>query len=243
MTFMSSDSADHSNSRPHQRRQRYSGSHPRRFEHRYKEHAPQAYPGIVEQVRARGGTPAGTHIPVLVDEIMAALRPAPGEFVADCTLGYGGHTEVFLDRIAPTGRIWAFDVDAASMQRTKERLAQKAGDRICYCRSNFAGIGKVLGEMDAASASGGIHGFDVILADLGVSSMQVDMPDRGFSYKFDGPLDMRMDDRIPRSAADLLMTLSPEQIARALDEFADEQDAVAIAQQIVRMRSLNHVFF
>ncbi|MCL2329724.1 MAG: 16S rRNA (cytosine(1402)-N(4))-methyltransferase RsmH [Phycisphaerae bacterium] len=231
---MSSDSADHSHSqhnsdRPHRRRQRYSGSHPRRFEHRYKEHAPQAYPGIVEQVRARGGTPAGTHIPVLVDEIMAALRPAPGELVADCTLGYGGHTEVFLDRIAPTGRVWAFDVDAASMQRTKERLAPKAGDRIRYHRSNFAGIGKVLGEA-------GIDGFDVILADLGVSSMQVDMPDRGFSYKFDGPLDMRMDDRIPRSAADLLMTLSTEQIAQALDEFADEPDAIGIAQQIVQSR-------
>lgn len=214
--------------RAHRRRDRYPGTHPRRFEQRYKELDADAYPGITEQVKARGGTPAGTHLPVLVEEIMAALNPAEGEVVADCTLGYGGHTEAFLNRIGLSGRVHAFDVDATEMQRTKERLAAY-GDRVSYHRSNFAGIGKIMAEI-------GIDGYDVILADIGVSSMQVDNPERGFSYKYDGPLDMRMDARITRSAADLLMQLSADQIAQALVDLADEPDAAAISWAIVQSR-------
>lgn len=213
---------------PRKRRERYSGTHPRRFEQRYKELASEAYPGIADEVRARGGTPAGTHIPVLLDEVMNVLQPMEGELVADCTLGHGGHTEAFLQRIGPTGRVHAFDVDAAEMERTRKRL-ESWGERVSFHHSNFAGIGKVL-------AGAGIDGYDIILADLGVSSMQVDNPSRGFSYKADGPLDMRMDDRIRRSAADLLMQLSAEQIAQAVADYADEPDAQAIARAIVQTR-------
>ncbi len=214
---------------PHRRRPRYSGTHPRKFEHRYKEFAPERYPEIVDEVRDRGGTLAGTHVPVLVEEIMAALRPEPGQLVADCTLGYGGHTEAFLKRIEPDGQIFAFDVDAREMEKTRQRLAAY-GERVHYYRRNFAGIPKVLNEAR-------IDGFDIIFADLGVSSMQVDNPRRGFSYKFDGPLDMRMDDRIPQTAADLLMSLSEREISEALEALADEPDHRAIARLIVKKRA------
>jgi 16S rRNA (cytosine1402-N4)-methyltransferase len=219
---------DGSTSPQHRRRRRYPGTHPRKFEHRYKEHSTERYPEIVQQVRERGGTPAGTHIPVLLPEIMDALRPAPGEVVADCTLGYGGHATEFLARTAPNGRVLGFDVDGREMERTRERLAEY-GDRLSCHRSNFAGIAKVMG-------AAGVAGYDIIFADLGVSSMQVDNPARGFSYKYDGPLDMRMDDRLPRTAADLLATLTERQIADALEQLADEPQHRAIARLIVARR-------
>ncbi len=229
LVAMSPQDSKPSPDQPHRRRPRYSGTHPRKFEHRYKEFAPERYPEIVDEVRDRGGTLAGTHVPVLVEEIMAALQPAAGQLVADCTLGYGGHTEAFLKRIEPDGRVFAFDVDAREMEKTRQRLASY-GERVHYYRRNFAGIPKVLSEAH-------IDGFDIILADLGVSSMQVDNPRRGFSYKFDGPLDMRMDDRIPKNAADLLMTLSEREIADALENLADEPDHRAIARLIVKNRA------
>lgn len=159
---------------------------------------------------------------------MTALQPVAGEIVADCTLGYGGHAREVLARIGPSGRLFGFDLDAGELERTRERLAAWAG-QISLHRSNFAGIAKPL-------ASAGIEGYDIMLADLGVSSMQIDNPARGFSYKFEGPLDMRMDDRNPRTAADLLMTLSELEIARALDDYADEPDFRKIAREIVRSR-------
>lgn len=214
---------------PHRRRTRYPGTHPRRFEQRYKEHAAQDYPEIVQQVRDRGGTPAGTHVPVLVAEIMAALQPGPGESVADGTLGFGGHATEFLERTGPDGRLFGFDLDGRELERTRERLS-RFGERVSFHRSNFAGVAK-------AMAQAGIDGYDIIFADLGVSSMQVDNPMRGFSYKFDGPLDMRMDDRNPRSAADLLMTMPEQELAAALEELADEPHHRAIARAVVRNRA------
>ncbi|HPD30771.1 MAG TPA: 16S rRNA (cytosine(1402)-N(4))-methyltransferase RsmH [Phycisphaerae bacterium] len=212
---------------PYRRRARYSGTHPRRFEDRYKELNPQDYPGIHEHVRGRGHTPAGTHVPVMVDEVMACLRPMPGEVVADCTVGFGGHAREFLKRIGPNGRLLAFDVDERELERTRQRLAD-AGfvNNVRFHRSNFAGIGKTL-MMEQ------LDGYDVIFADLGVSSMQVDDPSRGFSYKHDGPLDMRMDQRIPRSAADWLSDLSEEELVAILRDLADEPDAEPIARQII----------
>jgi 16S rRNA (cytosine1402-N4)-methyltransferase len=169
----------------------------------------------------------------MVEEIVSALTPQPTEVIADCTLGYGGHTRAFLERTSPTGRVLAFDVDADEMQRTQERLAE-FGERVSFHRSNFAGLAKVM-------AGAGLAGYDVIFADLGVSSMQLDNPDRGFSYKFDGPLDMRMDSRIPKTAADLLMTMSESEIAEALETLADEPHHRAIARRIVQMRQTHPV--
>jgi 16S rRNA (cytosine1402-N4)-methyltransferase len=215
---------------PHKRRPRYPGKYPRQFEQRYKELSPEANPEIHAHVRAQGRTPAGTHVPVLVAEVMDALRPAPGETVVDCTVGYGGHALEFLRRIGPTGRLLGFDVDAENLERTRVRLAAAAGGAaILLRRGNFAGI-------DRALPAEHIDAANVILADLGVSSMQVDDPARGFSYKFDGPLDMRMDSRIPRTAADLLRGLSQEELAAALAELADEPKAVIISRRIAEER-------
>ncbi|NLE59747.1 MAG: 16S rRNA (cytosine(1402)-N(4))-methyltransferase RsmH [Planctomycetes bacterium] len=217
--------------RPRRRRPRYRGTHPRRFEHRYKELNPQEYPEIHEHVRARGHTPAGTHIPVLMNEVMACLRPMPGEIVADCTVGYGGHALEFLRRIGAEGRLLAFDVDERELERTRHRLAEAGfADNVRFHRSNFAGIGKALTTEQ-------LDGYDVIFADLGVSSMQVDDPARGFSYKHDGSLDMRMDKRIQRTAADWLRELSTDELAAVLHDLADEPDAERIARQIVEHRT------
>lgn len=220
---------------PHRRRPRYSGTHPRRFEDRYKELNPQDYPEIQEHIRSRGHTPAGTHVPVMVTEVMACLRPMPGEIVADCTVGYGGHATEFLRRIGPNGRLLAFDVDEHELGRTRHRLAE-AGfvNNVRFHRSNFAGIGKTL-MMEQ------LDGYDVIFADLGVSSMQVDDPSRGFSYKHDGPLDMRMDQRIRRTAADWLGELSEEELVAALRDLSDEPDAERIARQIIEYRAIEPI--
>ncbi|MEN6429028.1 MAG: 16S rRNA (cytosine(1402)-N(4))-methyltransferase RsmH [Phycisphaerales bacterium] len=212
------------------RRPRYSGTHPRDYSQKYKEHNPQTYPEIEAHVRAKGNTPAGTHIPILVEEVIECLRPAPGEIVVDCTVGYGGHAGEFLKHIGPSGRLIALDVDAIELQRTRERLS-RTDVPLSFHRSNFAGIGKVLQEEH-------LDGYDVIFADLGVSSMQIDNPDRGMSYKHEGPLDMRMDDRLPRTGADLLNTLSEEDLSKALWELADEPDHAQIARWIVAQRAL-----
>jgi 16S rRNA (cytosine1402-N4)-methyltransferase len=212
------------------RRKRYSGTHPRRFAQRYKELRPGAHPGIVEHVRARGQTPAGMHVPILAAEVVECLRPAPGETVVDCTLGYGGHAEQFLGRIGPTGLLVGMDVDGGQLRQTAGRLSATVGGRISAHQCNFAGIAKALAEAGAGRA-------DVIFADLGVSSMQIDDPARGFSYKHEGPLDMRMDDRGGATAADLIARLSEAKLAQALAELADEPDHARIARAIVQARA------
>lgn len=211
---------------PHRRRPRYAGTHPRRFSERYKERDAQTYPEMQAHLRERGRTPAGTHVPIMLAEVLHGLAPRPGEKVADVTLGYGGHGEAFLRAIGPTGRLVGLDVDGEQLESTGRRLAGLGGT-VSLHRSNYAGLAKVL-------AAEGIDGFDVVFADLGVSSMQLDDPERGFSYKHDGPLDMRMDHRLPRTAADVLAKMSSQELAAALAELADEEDAEAVAEAIVR---------
>ncbi|HRX83774.1 MAG TPA: 16S rRNA (cytosine(1402)-N(4))-methyltransferase RsmH [Phycisphaerae bacterium] len=205
---------------------RYSGTHPRRFVERYKELDPEAFPEMQAHVRRQGRTPAGSHVPVLLEEVLEHLAPAPGDVVVDCTLGHGGHAARLLERIGPEGRLIGLDIDRVQMQRTAQRLA---APNVAVRRSHFAGVAKVL-------AAEGLDGADVVLADLGVSSMQLDDPARGFSYKHDGPLDMRMDDRLPRTAADVLAALAGEELAAHLRELADEPHAERIARAIVRRR-------
>lgn len=216
------------------RRPRYSGTHPREFQERYKELNPERFPEMREHLRAQGRTPAGTHVPVMVQEVIAALDPRPGEIVADCTLGWGGHAEALLERIGPKGQFLGLDLDGEQLERTRQRLHEKRGASddegpLTFHRSHSAGLGKILRQLD-------LVGVDMVLADLGVSSMQVDDPSRGFSYKFDGPLDMRMDVRQPRTAAQLLATMSERELSSALAELADEPDHAVIARGIVRQR-------
>ena len=168
---------------PHQRRVRYAGTHPRRFEEKYKELDPTAHADELRKVLARGQTPAGMHRPICVGEILALLDPKPGEVGLDATLGFGGHAQALLARLAPGGRLFGVDVDPIELPRTEARLRGLGFDAsmLVLRRLNFAELPALLPD------AGG--GFDFVLADLGVSSMQIDNPARGFSFKADGPLD------------------------------------------------------
>jgi 16S rRNA (cytosine1402-N4)-methyltransferase len=212
----------------HRRRPRYRGTHPRRFDEKYKELAPEKYPELVAHVLSRGNTPAGQHVPIMVDEVLDALAPRAGERGVDATLGWGGHAQRLLERLAPGGTLLGLDADPIELPRTEARLRRLGHGETALLvrRSNFAGL-------RAAIDSVGWHeGADVILADLGVSSMQIDDPARGFTFGADGPLDMRMNPARGLSAADWLARISAADLARALDENADEPHAERIAEAL-----------
>ncbi len=216
------------------RRARYRGTHPRRFDEKYKEHAPERYPGLVEHVRGRGRTPAGQHVPIMVDEVLAALAPKPGERGVDGTLGFGGHAMRVLEALAPDGQLLGLDVDPVELPKTEARLRALGYDEsaLRVRRSNFAGLGKALGEL------GWSEGVDFFFVDLGVSSMQIDDPGRGFTFKADGPLDMRMNPSRGSSAAQWLGGVSVEKLSKVLTDFADEPHAQLLADVLVdRARS------
>jgi 16S rRNA (cytosine1402-N4)-methyltransferase len=212
---------------PHRRRPRYPGKNPRLFEHKYKELDPAHYPETVAKVFASGKTPAGSHVPVMVEEILEVLRPVPGNFAIDCTIGHGGHTRALLEKIAPGGHLLGLDVDPLEIARTEEQLRAEGfwSDVLSVKKSNFAGL-------PAALAAAGRSGADVILADLGVSSMQLDNPDRGFSTKTPGPLDMRMNPSRGISAAQWLQKISPEKLAATLTSNSDEPHAARLASSL-----------
>ena len=213
----------------HVRRRRYGGRNPRAFHDKYKELNPGQYGADVQKVLASGRTPAGMHLPIMAREVMACLRPAPGDVAVDCTLGWGGHAQAILERVQPGGRLIAIDVDPIELPRAEARLrALGYGPDVFAVReSNFAALPAVLAAESVTRA-------DVILADLGVSSMQFDNPDRGFSYKGVGPLDMRMNPRKGESAAKLIARSTEDDLARLLDENADEPHADLIARLLKR---------
>jgi len=209
------------------RRPRYPGRNPRAFHLRYKELQPERYAADVAKVLQAGKTPAGMHRPIMVDEIVAALAPRPGDVAVDCTLGFGGHARVLLDRVLPGGRVLGLDADPIELPRTEARLrAAGFGDEAFTAhRTNFAGVAGVLaGEGFAVS--------DVVLADLGVSSMPLDDPERGFTFKDDAPLDMRMNPTRGTSAAELIARTSVSGLAAMLTRNADEPLAEAIAARV-----------
>jgi 16S rRNA (cytosine1402-N4)-methyltransferase len=208
----------------HVRRKRYSGKNPRKLSEKYNELNPELYPEILQKVAASGKTPAGTHIPVLMEESLAALHLAPGMTGIDGTLGFGGHAREILSRILPGGKLIGLDVDPIEQPKTIERLRQAGFGEDCFeaVLSNYAGIGKVLGQR-------GISGVDFIFADLGCSSMQIDDPRRGFTFKTTGPLDMRMNPQRGISAAEFLQRCTVEELAEILRENADEPHAERIA--------------
>lgn len=208
----------------HQRRKRYAGKNPRKFSEKYKELNPERYPDIVDKVAASGKTPAGTHIPVLMAESLEALQLQPGMIGIDGTLGYGGHAREILQRIIPGGKLLGLDVDPIEQPKTLARLRQAGMNEEVFeaVLSNYAGVGKVWRQR-------GIDAVDFIFADLGCSSMQIDDPSRGFTFKSAGPLDMRMNPTRGISAAELLQKTSPEDLAEMLRDHADEPHAERLA--------------
>ena len=209
----------------HKRRPRYKGKYPKRFEEKYKELQPEKYKDTIEHVISKGNTPAGMHISIMVNEILDFLKIQPGETGFDATLGYGGHTKAMLQQLQGQGHIYATDVDPVESAKTKKRLADQGfGEEILTIRlQNFCTIDEIAKE---------VGGFDFILADLGVSSMQIDNPERGFSFKTEGPLDLRLNQQSGISAADRLDTISRDELAGMLYENSDEPYCEELARAI-----------
>ena len=216
----------------HQRRPRYRGTHPRHYREKYKELAPEKYPELVAQLRQRGHTPAGQHVPVLVEETLAALGLQAGERGVDATLGWGGHAQRFLEQLSPGGCLLALDTDPIELPKTEARLRRLGFDNLVLLvrRTNFAALHATLGNV------GWWDGADFVFADLGVSSMQIDDPARGFSFKLDGPLDMRMNPKRGLSAAHWLERASADTLTALLADEADEPHAPHIAEALVARR-------
>lgn len=209
----------------HKRRPRYKGKYPKRFEEKYKELQPEKYKDTIEHVISKGNTPAGMHISIMVNEILDFLKIQPGETGFDATLGYGGHTKAMLQCLNGQGHIYATDVDPVESEKTKKRLADQGfGEDILTVRlQNFCTIDEIAKE---------VGGFDFILADLGVSSMQIDNPERGFSFKTEGPLDLRLNQQSGISAAERLDTISRDELAGMLYENSDEPYCEELAKAI-----------
>lgn len=209
----------------HQRRKRYNGTHPKTYKEKYKELQPDKYSDTIAKVIKKGGTPAGMHRSICVDEIMEFLQIRPGQIGVDATLGYGGHTLEILKRLDSKGHLYSLDVDPIELPATRDRLG-KLGygpDILSIRQMNFSDIDQIYKE------SGPLN---FILADLGVSSMQIDNPDRGFSFKSEGPLDLRLNPDKGISAARRLKEMNEEELEGMFVENSDEPHAAIIARAI-----------
>ena len=213
----------------HKRRVRYKGKYPRNYKEKYKELNPEKYQDTIEKVIRKGSTPAGMHIFIMVKEIIDFLQIKPGQTGFDATLGYGGHTKAMLECLKGQGHMYATDVDPIESAKTKKRLADAGfGEDVLTIRlQNFCTIDEIAKEAG---------GFDFVLADLGVSSMQIDNPDRGFSFKVDGPLDLRLNPEKGISAAERLAQIEEDELAGMLWENSDEPYAEELAHAIVNER-------
>lgn len=211
----------------HKRRVRYKGTHPRSYSEKYKELQPEKYADTIEKVIRKGSTPAGMHISICVQEILDFLQIRPGQKGLDATLGYGGHSAKMLECLKQQGHLYALDVDPIEIVKTKKRLADKGygEDILTVIQENFANIDQVAAQYGP---------FDFMMADLGVSSMQIDNPERGFSYKTDGPLDLRLNPQKGTSAAERLKELTREEFEGMLVENSDEPFAAEIAKEVMQ---------
>jgi 16S rRNA (cytosine1402-N4)-methyltransferase len=218
---------ENENQTPHKRRVHYKGKYPKKFEEKYKELQPEKYKDTIAHVIQKGNTPAGMHISIMVKEILDFLQIKPGQTGFDATLGYGGHTKAMLEQLQGQGHIHATDVDPVESAKTKKRLAEQGfgEDILTVHLQNFCTIDEIAKE---------VGGFDFILADLGVSSMQIDNPERGFSFKVDGPLDLRLNQEAGISAAERLDTISRDELAGMLYENSDEPHCEELAKAPMR---------
>ena len=210
---------------PHKRRVRYSGTHPKKFSEKYKELNPERYQDTIEKVIRKGSTPAGMHISICVNEILDFLQIKPGMIGLDATLGYGGHSRKMMECLQGNGHLYSLDVDPIEIVKTTKRLREAGFDEQIFTpvSENFANIDVVAKQYGP---------FDFLLADLGVSSMQMDNPERGFSYKQEGPLDLRLNPQSGIPACERLKEMSREEIEGMLLDNSDEPYAAEIARAI-----------
>ena len=210
---------------PHKRRVRYKGTHPRKYSEKYKELDPDKYRDTIEKVIAKGSTPAGMHLSICVREILDFLQIKPGQKGLDATFGYGGHSEKMLQCLGGQGHLYALDIDPIEIVKSKKRLNDLGygEDILTVIHENFANIDQVAEKYGP---------FDFLLADLGVSSMQIDNPERGFSYKNEGPLDLRLNPEAGIPASQSLKESSREELEWMLRDNSDEPYATQIARII-----------
>lgn len=210
----------------HKRRVRYKGTHPTKYSEKYKELQPEKYKDTIKKVISKGSTPAGMHISIMVNEILDFLNIQPGQRGLDATLGYGGHTTKMMECLKGEGHMYALDVDPIEIEKTKKRLADRGfgEDILTVINTNFANI---------ADVSEKYGKFNFMLADLGVSSMQIDNPERGFSYKTDGPLDLRLNPQKGVSAAERLKEVTREEFEGMMVENSDEPYATEISRTVM----------
>ena len=211
----------------HKRRGRYTGTHPKAFAEKYKELGGD--PDAIAKAVARGSTPAGAHLPIMVAEVLDALSPLLGARILDCTLGSGGHAERLSRAAGAEGRVVGLDRDAEELALAEKRLRER-GAPVIARHARYDRASGVLADL-------GMDGVDALFADLGVSSMQLDRPERGMSFKNDGPLDMRMDRSQGPTAAQWLAAADPALIADVLTRYGDEPDARAVAETLVALRA------
>lgn len=229
------EAASQDTQQPHKRRVRYKGKYPKKFEEKYKELQPEKYQDTIQHVMQKGNTPAGMHISIMVKEILDFLEIKPGQVGFDATLGYGGHTKAMLQCLQGKGHMYATDVDHEEATKTRKRLEELGfGEDILTIKlQNFCTIDEIARE---------VGGFDFLLADLGVSSMQIDNPKRGFSFKVDGPLDLRLNQEAGISAAERLETITRDELAGMLYENSDEPYCEELAKAITdEIRRGNHI--
>ncbi|WP_249028509.1 16S rRNA (cytosine(1402)-N(4))-methyltransferase RsmH [Tannockella kyphosi] len=211
----------------HKRRVRYKGTHPTKFHEKYKEHNPDKYKDDIEKIIKKGNTPAGMHISICVQEIIDFLEIKPGQIGLDATLGYGGHTSKMLEQLQGTGHVYGLDIDPIEIEKTKARLLEKGFDETIFSaiHTNFKNIDHVAREYGP---------FDFILADLGVSSMQIDDPSRGFSFKRESPLDLRLNPNQGIPASERLTQMTYNELRDILESYSDEPYASPIAKAIMK---------
>ena len=215
-------------STPHTRRKRYAGRYPRHFSERHKEHDGDA--ATIKRVLEKGGTPAGTHIPIMISECLEHLNASDAAVAVDCTLGYGGHSSALIAALPQNARLLCFDRDGIELTKTSKRLAPLASDgkvELDAVHANYACVSAELAQRKLRASC--------LLADLGCSSMQIDDPDRGFTFKRDGPLDMRMG-LAEATAAEFLRRASIKEVAAALRDGADfsRRDSREIAVAVLK---------
>lgn len=233
-TLNSQQQDNNTQDKPHKRRVRYKGTHPRTFAEKYKEHNPEKYKDTVERVISKGSTPAGMHISIMVQEILDFLEIKPGQKGIDATLGYGGHTSKMLEKLEGKGHVYGLDIDPIEIEKTKKRLKDKG-----FGEDIFTGVNINFKDIDKVAEKYGP--FDFVLADLGVSSMQIDNPERGFTYKYEGPLDLRLNPNQGISAAERINSISLDELEGMLIENSDEPYAYEIAKTVVEERRKNKI--